>query len=129
MHKPAKFDRGFTYANDRIEDGAIVDGLWKDYISEYNNVFPDMSYAYGYLRAPWNLNPSPYVSRFTFNLTSYKMPSCSDHYNLLQFESMMVIGFSSLASFDPSLTLLSSWLLSRPSSTWASSRRMDTCTS
>ena len=90
MHKPTVFEKGFTYAGDRIEDGAIINSAWKNYRSDYNT-FPDMEYAYGYLRAPWNLNPSPYVSRFTFNLSTYNLPTCSDHYKLLQYESMMVL--------------------------------------
>ena len=89
MHKPTVFENGFTYADDKIEDGAIVNGLWKEYRSDYNT-FLDMDYGYGYLRAPWNLNPSPYVSRFTFNMSSYNMPNCADHFSLLHYESMMV---------------------------------------
>ena len=55
---------------------------------------------YGYLRAPWNLNPSPYVTRYhklcgvspedTYidtddtikDLTDYKWPSCASHWEL-----------------------------------------------
>jgi len=98
MHKPTHFGSGFTYSDDRIEQGAIVDGLWKNFKSDFN-VFEDMNYAYGYLRAPWNLNPSPYVSRFTFNMTAYNMPSCEDHYQLLGFESLMT--FFDLGEFAP----------------------------
>jgi hypothetical protein len=49
--------------------------------------------GYGYLRAAWNMNPSPYVSRFEFNFSSdgvpITFPTCASHYDILQFDDMM----------------------------------------
>lgn len=98
MKKSKIFEKGFTYTNDKIADGAIMNGRWKNYISD-NNVFEDMDFGYGYMRAPWNLNPSPFVSRFNFNFTTHKMPNCNDHYNLLNINNLMT--FFNLGEFAP----------------------------
>ena len=98
MHKPRSFEGGFTYEQDSIFDGAIPDGLWKNYKSDFN-VFADMDYGYGYMRGPWNLNPNPYVSRYTFNFSMYQMPSCSDHYTLMTYDSLM--SFFNFGEFAP----------------------------
>lgn len=98
MHKPKSFEDGFSYEGDSIVHGAIPDGLWKNYKSDFN-VFADMDYAYGYMRGPWNLNPNPYVSRYTFNFSMYKMPSCSDHFSLMQYDDLMT--FFNLGEFAP----------------------------
>ena len=98
MHKPRNFEGGFTYSQDSIADGVIPDGLWKNFKSDMN-VFPDMDYGYGYMRGPWNLNPNPYISRYTFNFSMYKMPSCNDHYALMTDESMM--SFFNFGEFAP----------------------------
>ena len=37
---------------------------WAGLKAEYNNQFSDLRYGYGYMRAPWSMNPSPYISRF-----------------------------------------------------------------
>jgi len=72
---------GWTYSNDDIIDAAISNGRWK-YIK--TSMIPDrfkdtlLDAGYSYLRAPWNLNPSPYVSRFS--AYSSELPSCSDYY-------------------------------------------------
>eukprot|EP01035_Chromulina_nebulosa_P026426 gene26426-34592_t len=58
---------------------------------------PNKKYGYGYMRAPWNLNPSPFVSRFAFDFNSTKdaLPSCLSHYNALRSEDMMEFFFQS----------------------------------
>ena len=58
-----------------------------------------MDFGYGYMRGPWNLNPNPYVSRYTFNFSMYKMPSCSDHFTLMNYDNMMT--FFNLGEFAP----------------------------
>jgi len=47
----------------------------------------DTSSPYGFLRAPWNLNPSPYVSRYHKNCgenpgSMYSWPTCMNHWAL-----------------------------------------------
>ena len=47
----------------------------------------DASSPYGFLRAPWNLNPSPYVSRYHKNCgedpsSMYSWPTCMNHWAL-----------------------------------------------
>eukprot|EP01038_Epipyxis_sp_PR26KG_P007907 gene7907-10732_t len=97
MPKAKDNDIGFLYMSDSVNDGAIYDGLWT-YIKAEMNTYGDMKrYGYGYLRAPWSMNPSPYISRFT--KASSTIPSCFDHYQLLgAFTSM--VEFSYRSSFS-----------------------------
>jgi len=82
--------KGFQYSSDPLIDGRIPDGRWKDLKVEYNTFYPDLNAGYGYLRAPWNMNPSPYISRFGFDFNaSIEFPSCYSHYEALQFTDMM----------------------------------------
>jgi len=60
------------------------------------------------MRAPWNLNPSPYVSRYplietTASIGEFYMPTCTDHYDALQYDDRM--DFYLESSFDPHGTL------------------------
>lgn len=55
----------FTYENDSVLDARIIGGRWNNLEAEMNTNYPDLYSGYGYLRSPWNLNPSPYVSRYT----------------------------------------------------------------
>lgn len=61
----------------------------------YQEVPRNYKYAtrspYGYLRAPWNLNPSKYVTRYhktcsipftAYNDTDLSWPSCADHFRM-----------------------------------------------
>ena len=57
---------GYTYANNSIVDFAIQDGRWTFITAELNpDKFSGLEGGYGYMRSPWNMNPSPYVTRFT----------------------------------------------------------------
>jgi len=84
---------GFTYGKDSVLEGRLVGGRWNNVTAEMNTHYPELSSGYGYLRSPWNLNPSPYVSRYTLlrgrpeGQTPF--PSCSAHFDLLQVNSMM----------------------------------------
>ena len=76
---------GYTYRNDTIKGGRIPDGRFKHLAADMNYKyanFEQISANYGYLRAPWNANPSPWVSRFSGYTTG--LPSCTDHYNWLK---------------------------------------------
>ena len=48
--------------------------------------------AYGYMRAPWVLNPSPYISRYAFDWDTYLgyLPSCEDDYEVLAYTSLTI---------------------------------------
>jgi len=46
------------------------------------------------MRAPWNLNPSPYVSRFSSRTDVAKdLPACLSHYKLLSSTSLMSFSY------------------------------------
>jgi hypothetical protein len=78
----------FEYVNDNIVDARIPDSKFKDLKVGINTIYTEMMLGYGYMRAPWNLNPSPYVSRFTFD-GHMSLPGCSDHYEVLVFNDLM----------------------------------------
>ena len=91
---------GYTYRNDSIEGGRIPDGRWKDLKTDYNYKyahFDQISSNYGYLRAPWNANPSPYISRFSGYTTT--LPACQDHYNWLKDSTF--VDFMSDSPYSP----------------------------
>ena len=79
---------------------AITNGRFAyQMVSMYNSSSGDLHSPFGYLRAPWNVNPSPYVTRYhklcgigpeeTYvdsssmkELTDYQWPTCASHYKL-----------------------------------------------
>jgi hypothetical protein len=62
---PAKDDYwGWTYRNNSVEDAKIPDGRWANLKADNYNWYMDLPNGFGYLRAPWNQNPSIYISRF-----------------------------------------------------------------
>ena len=73
------------------------DGRWAQLRTTFDHEMPNKKYGYGYMRAPWNLNPSPFVSRFAFDFNSTKdaLPTCLSHYNSLRSEDMMEFFFQS----------------------------------
>jgi len=90
MSLPRDISWGFTAADDDIIDGAIPDGRWAYITADMNKDYDDLLYGYGYMRAPWNMNPSPYVSRFAYDYqVGISLPSCKTHYEILQYDSMM----------------------------------------
>ena len=44
---------------------------WAGLKAEFNDKFSDLKYGYGYMRAPWSMNPSPYISRFAKDSSRY----------------------------------------------------------
>jgi hypothetical protein len=44
--------------------------VWKDLKVEMNIEFLELNFGYGSLRAAWNMNPSPYISRDAFTLSN-----------------------------------------------------------
>lgn len=95
---PVSLTTGYAYDTDKISDGRIVNGRWENLTVNQNTFYEDMKSGYGYLRAPWGQNPSPYISRFAFDY-NLSLPSCSDHYDLLQYTDMM--DFFVESSFQP----------------------------
>jgi len=91
MKQPKDLEWGFSYGNgDQIIDAAIQDGRWAYLAAESNDRYPDLLAGYGYMRAPWNMNPSPYISRFTMDLkVGTSLPSCNDHYSMLEYDDLM----------------------------------------
>ena len=79
---PADTYWGFTYKDDDIAKARISDGRWADSLAEYNTAYPELGSSYGYMRGPWNTNPSPYVSRFATG--TIELPSCSNYYDFLR---------------------------------------------
>eukprot|EP00618_Florenciella_parvula_P017577 CAMPEP_0119489082 /NCGR_PEP_ID=MMETSP1344-20130328/14634_1 /TAXON_ID=236787 /ORGANISM="Florenciella parvula, Strain CCMP2471" /LENGTH=720 /DNA_ID=CAMNT_0007524087 /DNA_START=136 /DNA_END=2298 /DNA_ORIENTATION=+ len=55
-----------------------------------------VSNSYGYLRAPWNTNNNPYVARFnkTFEYETDVMPSCTDYYDMLGYDTWLDFGMN-----------------------------------
>jgi hypothetical protein len=86
LNPPASSD-GWTYEYNSILDAAIPDGRWKHIITDRNVKYDTLYSAYGYMRAPWNLNPSPYISRFVTTL-GMGLPSCKAHMTLLQYQDV-----------------------------------------
>ena len=88
---PQSSNRGFGYEADTAQGARIPDGRWANQLVEMNTEFPSLKTGYGYLRAPWVLNPSPYTSRYSFDWEvdySY-LPSCENNYDILEYTDMM----------------------------------------
>ncbi len=105
MHFPKDIMKGFSYKDDRIADGVIKSGRWAYLKAEMNTAFPDLNYGYGYMRAPWSMNPSPYISRFTsvFNQLIL-LPTCDMHHSILQNYDDMMDFFNAMA-YEPHATI------------------------
>lgn len=88
----------WQYKYDNMLDAAIPDGRWAlTKADPHQDRFSELTSAYGFLRGPWNTNPSPYISRFTIAMTS--LPACSDFYSWVQMTSMT--DFFDIAPFAP----------------------------
>jgi len=103
MTIPKDVSYGFTYENDQIIDAAIPDGRWAFLKAEKNKDFEELKTGYGYMRAPWNMNPSPYVSRFSMDLQiGISLPTCTQHYKILEETDMMSFFYD--MQYDPHAT-------------------------
>jgi len=91
---------GWTYRDDSIKDTYIQNGRWKNTAADKEKVeFEDVgSNPFGYMRGPWNMNPSPNVVRFGGNGAG-DLPSCSQYYNWLNVASQG--DFLQQASYAP----------------------------
>lgn len=97
LREPEDKDMGYTYTNNKIEDGRIFDGRWAN-ITVHSSRYKDLNYNYGFLRAPWNTNPSPYVSRFPGYTTP--LPVCGNFYSWLS-ETETLSDFLSYSPYAP----------------------------
>jgi len=88
---------GWTYKNDKIVDAAIPDGRWKQAPADVNYQYPDLQNGFGYIRGPWNMNPSPYITRFTSYTLS--LPSCLDYYAWATDKEFL--DFMAIAAYGP----------------------------
>ena len=78
----------------------IDEGRWAN-IAVAANQWTATHNSYGYLRAPWNNNPQPYLTRVP-DMCGYSgtaLPSCVEHYFLLTSETWY--DFAWLLPYDP----------------------------
>jgi len=88
---------GWTYRDDKIEDAAIPNGRWKKQLADVNTRYAFPGNSFGYMRGPWNLNPSPYISRFSISTSS--LPKCTSYYSWLEITSFK--DFLDIAPYAP----------------------------
>ena len=86
--EPVDSTWGFTYKNDLLSAGTIQNGRWKKAKTDSNTRFSSIVNGYGLLRSPWNMNPSPYITRFASSQSA--LPMCSDYYTLFGSSSTLI---------------------------------------
>jgi len=94
LKEPTDSSLGFTYKNDLIYDGAIQDGRWQLAKTDVNVKFDDIPNAYNLMRAPWNMNPTPYISRYATKESV--MPACADYLSLFNTAKSEMVDFLDL---------------------------------
>lgn len=94
---PVDSSWGWTYSNDSMIDAAIPNGRWAYEKTDLNDKYPDLGNSFGFMRGPWNYNPSPYISRFSIAVT--RLPSCSAYYDWLK--GTILEDFNGDAPFAP----------------------------
>lgn len=78
ISSPQNSTTGWTYSDD-LESAKIPDGRWAGLKSKQNSDYPELTQAYGYTRAPWNMNPSKYISRFSVGPPHINLPGCGNY--------------------------------------------------
>jgi hypothetical protein len=96
LTSPYNDEDGWTYKDNSLLDGVIPDGRWAYLKADKNDRYSDLQGGFGYLRGPWNMNPSPYVTRFP--TTSGSLPGCVTFYNLLKYDDLM--DFLAITPYD-----------------------------
>jgi hypothetical protein len=76
---PSNSTMGWSYQYDSLEDAKIPDGRWAGLKAQKNTEYPELTQAYGYIRAPWNMNPSEYISRFSLGPPHVNLPGCGNY--------------------------------------------------
>jgi hypothetical protein len=88
----------WEYRSAPLSTAAIPDGRWaKAHVFSEADKFEDLTNSYGYMRGPWNSNPSPYISRFITE--DAEIPGCASFYSWLTKDSLS--DFMYHASFGP----------------------------
>ena len=76
----------WTYEYDDIRDGSINDGRWAHAsVGLSSNVYSDIQNGFGFMRGPWNTNPSNRLTRFSSS--SSGLPSCKNYFQWLGYTS------------------------------------------
>jgi len=83
---PNNLTWGWLYESNGIDDGKIPDGKWANVMADYNTKYDELYTAYGYMRAPWNINPSKYITRYVS--VDKDLPKCDSHYTMLEYDSI-----------------------------------------
>ena len=84
---PNDLTNGWLFTSNSVDDGKIVDGRWANLKADKNTKYTELDYAYGYMRAPWNMNPSKYITRYTS--IDKTLPTCESHYTLLEYSEIV----------------------------------------
>ena len=79
-----------------VHSGAVTEGRFA-YTPTSSNAhnLTDIVNAYGYIRAPWNQNSNPYLTRFnqTYGFELTAVPSCFEHKTVLEMTTFSDFGF------------------------------------
>ena len=86
MPTPPDMTWGWLYKNSDVDDAMIPDGRWAGAKTGVNTEYLDLVSAYGYMRAPWSMNPSTYITRFTS--VDKTLPTCESHYDLASYSDL-----------------------------------------
>eukprot|EP01035_Chromulina_nebulosa_P019559 gene19559-25459_t len=84
LTQPSDQRMGFQYKHESYDLGAIPNGRWANLLSSPTR-FEDILSGYGFLKAPWSMNPSKYVTRYA-SLTP-GLPSCTNYYRVLSMSN------------------------------------------
>jgi len=77
--QPKNTTLGWSYRYDDLSSARIPDGRWANLKAELNADYPELKQAYGYIRAPWNMNPNEYISRFSIAPPYVNLPGCGNY--------------------------------------------------
>ncbi len=77
---------GWEWSDTSIKNAKIPDGRWKHQKADLNTKYDDLGNSFGYMRGPWNFNPSPFLSRFASS-SAQGMPGCADYISQLEYDS------------------------------------------
>ena len=100
IYKPTSMTTGWKYSDDDIDNARIQDGRWKDLKAVDYCKYDELLNGYGYMRGPWNMNPSKYITRFSSNFPD--LPECNDYKEWI-YESDFS-AFMKLAPYGPHST-------------------------
>lgn len=102
----------WTYANESLDLARIPNSRWKDtkvmMNTDYTTKNAEAISPYGYLRAPWSANPSPYLLRFPSGEEDNNgLPDCESYYNWFDTDTL----FEHLAQADVGPHTMAHWTM------------------